>query len=278
MTGAALGSVIPGIGTVAGAIGGGVLGGLAGLWGGDGGQSDQNARLAAYDRELRNRQAPQVNGQFNAGPSQYEQNRGSMLAYLNAQARGLGPSVAANQMRMASDRAVGSQGALAAGAAGRGMSAGAAFRGAANNTAAIQQQGAQDAANARIQEMTNAQGLYANAMGQAVGQTNQASQFNAQQNQQIALANLDAQLRAQGMNDAQRMAILQQYGQQVGPGLGSQILAGGASAMPLLMAQMQKPATPDPNPNPRQYGGNTQLGPTGALNGSNQNFGVNLNP
>ena len=203
----------------------------AGLWGGQSDASAQRNRLAEYERATAGRPIRELGPANLAGNSGYEANRAAMIAQLEAMARGQGPSVAQNQMREAMDRSTGAQTGMAQGAAGRGMSAGAAFRTAGNNMAAIQTQGARDTTNARVMEQQGALNQLSGAVGTAVGQQNQQAQFNAGQQNQMQVAQLDADLRQQGMNDANRLAILQMYQQNIRPSLGARLGAVGVAGL-----------------------------------------------
>lgn len=224
------------------AIGGGV-GLLGGLFGSDG--------AGAYEEQLKQlaagygaRTAPQ--GQANmAGRSGLEGNRAALIAQLEAQARGQGPSAARLQMQEAMDRASGAQASAAAGAGGRGVNAGAALRNASNNTAAIQMQGARDTATMRAQEQLAATQQLGGVIGQGVGMDNQMSQWNAGAQNQMTQANMAAMLQQLGLNDRAQLEALMRAMGGAGPGMGTQILAGGASAMPSLMQMTQpKPTQP----------------------------------
>jgi hypothetical protein len=81
----------------------------------------------------------------------------------------------------------------------RGSGAGQAALGAANNAAAIGLSGAGQSQQAALQDQTHAQGLLT-----------QAAQAGRGQDIQTQIANMDAQLKAMGMNDAARIAYLQQ--------------------------------------------------------------------
>jgi hypothetical protein len=211
------------------AIGGG-LGLLGGLFGG-GGQSDYQEQLKQLAAGYGKRTAPQMTA-TTAGQSQFRQNQAGLIAQLEAMARGQGPSAAALQMRDAMDRASATQASAAAGAGGRGVNAGAAMRQAMNNTAAVQSQGARDTATLRAQEQLNAIGQLGQVVGQARGQDDQMSQFNAGQTNGAAEANLRAKLQMIGLNDESQLRALMAAMGVAGPGLGASILAGGANAFP----------------------------------------------
>lgn len=217
------------------AIGAGV-GILGGLFGGDGQAANQQYkdRLSKLADSFSGREAPQT------GYSGFRDQQAGMISQLQAMAMGQGPSAAAIQMREAMDRAAAAQTSAAAGAGGRGVNQGAAYLNAANNTAAIMAQGARDTSALRAQEQIN-----------ATGQLSQALQASRQADEATNMANLQAKLHVLGLNDeGQLRALLGAVGVNTGPGLGTQILAGGASALPSIL-QM--------NSNSQQGGGGLPL-------------------
>lgn len=228
MTGASLGSVAGPWGTAIGGGLGAVVGGLGGLFGGT---NDYEARLKKLAEGYGNRQAPQAGQSARGEYSDFRQNQAGLISQLEAMARGEGPSAAAIQMREAMDRAAGAQASAAAGAGGRGVNAGAAFRNASNNTAAIQAQGARDTATLRAQEQLNATGLLGQTIGQGRAADENMNQFNAGQQNNMSQFNVDAQLRAMGINTQAQLQALAQAAGQAGPGFGSQMLGAGASAV-----------------------------------------------
>jgi len=142
------------------------------------------------------------------------------------------------------DRAAGAQASAAAGAGGRGVNAGAAYRNATNNTAAIQAQGARDTATLRAQEQFNATQQLGGVLAQGRAADESMSQFNTGQTNQMSQANLEAKLRAMGITtQAQLQALLGAMG-AAGPGLGTQLLAGGASALPMMLNRQPTPSSP----------------------------------
>lgn len=221
-------------GAMAGSFGGPVgmgigaaVGGVLGLFGGGG--EDPNKRYRQMLEEYSRRQATQMGPAAQAGNSSLMGNRSSLVAQLEAMARGEGPSAAAIQMREAMDRAAGAQASAASGAGGRGVNAGAAMRNAQNNTAAITAQGARDTATLRAQEQMSAIGQLGGVIGQGIATDNQHSQFNTGQLNQHQIENL----RAIGIHNQQQLnAIISAMGgtQAPQPGMGTQILAGGANA------------------------------------------------
>lgn len=225
-------------GGVPGAIIGGALGGLGGLFGSDG--SDEfTQRLKDLAEGYGKRRAPQGQAQYGA-TSGFRQNQAGLIAQLEAMARGEGPSAASMQMRDAMDRAAGAQASAAAGAGGRGVNAGAALRNATNNTAAIQAQGARDTATLRAQEQMGAIGQLGQTIGQGRAADENLGMFNAHEGNTMTEANMQSVLQQLGLNDkAQLQALLQAMG-AAGPGTGTQLLAGGAQAVPGLLQYGQQ--------------------------------------
>ncbi len=233
--GAAGGAMAGGaFGGLPGAAIGGVLGGLGGLFGG-GGQSKYQDQLQKLSNGYGNRTAPQTGPASQAGNSAFRGNQAGLIAQLEAMARGEGPSAAALQMREAMDRATGAQASAAAGAGGRGVNAGAAMRQAMNNTAAIQSQGARDLGVQRVGEQLGAISQLGSTVAQGRAADEATSQFNAGQQNNSSLANMQARLQMFGINDeAQLRSLMGAMGVQQ-PAMGTSILAGGASAVPGLL-------------------------------------------
>lgn len=215
-------------GAVGGPIGagiGGIAGGLLGYFGGDNGDDAYKQKLDAYYADLANRQAPQ------AGPAaqgQYSGFRGAqsaMIGRLDAMSQGQGPSLAKQQFAQATDRNIGAQQAM--GATGRGGAMGA-FN-AANNMGMLGTQAAQGSAMARTNEQTQAYQQLGMSLYGARNADEDMNKFNAGQQNQTMLANLDARLKAMGLNDQARLQILAQMGGQANqPTTGDQLMAGGA--------------------------------------------------
>jgi hypothetical protein len=240
MTGAAIGSLGGPVGTAIGAGAGALLGGAAGYFGSQGAASYEDS-LKRLSEKYGNRPAPQAGPAAQGAYSQFRQNQAGLIAQLEAMSRGHGPSAAAIQMREAMDRAAGAQASAAAGAGGRGVNAGAALRGAMNNTAAVQAQGARDTATMRAAEQLAAIQQLGSAIHQGRGADENMNQFNATEQNRMAQANLEAKLRALGINtQAQLQAFMAAMG-AAGPGLGTQLLAGGASAFPMTLQRAQMP-------------------------------------
>jgi hypothetical protein len=233
--GAAVGTaILPGWGT---AIGAGI-GGIAGYFSGDNGDSgyqDQLKSLAAGFGQRGGMQAQTVQAQG----SGFRQNQAGLIAQLEAMARGDGPSAATTQMRESMDRAAGAQASAAAGAGGRGVNQGAALRNASNNTAAIQAQGARDLGLQRVQEQLGSINSLGQNISSARGADDQMSQFNAGQTNQTNIANMSAHLQLLGLNDKSQLEALMMAMKSAGPGLGTSIMAGGATAAPGLAQAFQ---------------------------------------
>jgi hypothetical protein len=232
-----------GVGGGYGAAIGGVLGGLGGLFGADDDKKRFQEMLEKMAGSFQGRVAPQGSAQV-AGASPLTANRAGLISQLEAQARGEGPSAAQIQMREAMDRAAGAQASAAAGAGGRGINSGAAMRNAMNNTAAIQGQGARDTATMRAQEQLNAQNQLGQAIGYGINADQGLNQFNAGQQNHMQQVNMDAILRQLGLNDQSQLQALQLAMGGAGPGLGTQIMAGGATAAPQLFQMFGKKPPP----------------------------------
>jgi hypothetical protein len=255
LQGAAGGAMLGGsIGGPWGAAIGGGLGLLGGLAGGDPNE-EYRRQLEALGSKYGRMKAPQAGPAQTAGMSGFRQNQAGLISQLEAMGRGEGPSAAQIQMREAMDRAAGAQASAAAGAGGRGVNAGAALRGAMNNTAAVQAQGARDTATLRAQEQFNALQQLGQVIGQGRGQDEQLGMFNAGQQNDMAQANLMAAMQTLGIQtEAELKAVLGAMG-GAGAGLGSSIMAGGASALPFMLQRRMNSG--------QQGGQNYSLGPSG---------------
>lgn len=225
--GALAGSMIaPGIGT---AIGGG-LGLLAGFMPSSTGDEDKNKQmLMDFYGQAGGRAAPQAGPADQSAYSGFRANQSGLISRLEAMANGQGPSLARQMFEQATDRNVRSQQAIAASGRGGPLSQ----LTAANNTAMLGANAAQGGAIARTNEQMQAIGQLGGVIAQGRSADEGNNQFNAQQNNQLAIQNLDARLRTMGMNDQARLQILSQLGgnaqaQASRPGLGDQMLAGGA--------------------------------------------------
>lgn len=218
---------------VGGPLGAAVGGGLGLLGGFGGGENENDARqramLEQYYAQVGRRQAPQAGPAASAATSGFRSNQSALVSRLEAMANGQGPSLAKQQFEQATDRNMRGQQAMAA--SGRGGPL--AQLTAANNMAGLGANAAQGSALARTNEQMQAIGQLGGVIAQGRGADEQVSMYNAGQYNNTALANLDARLRSMGMNDQARLGILSQLGgqntrQANQPGLGDQILAGGA--------------------------------------------------
>jgi hypothetical protein len=231
MGGATAGMAVGGpIGALIGGIGGGLFGGI----GGDP-QSEYQAMLKRLQAGYQNRVAPQMGQAYQAGQSQLMGNRAQLIAQLEAQARGDGPSAARQQMQQAADRTAQMMASNAAGAGGRGVNAGAAMRNAGNQAANVMQQNNQNMGIMRAQEQLNAVGQLGQNINAGIGQDNAMSQFNAGQMNDRNSLNAQLQMQMLGLNDRSQLQAIQMGMGGAGQGLGTSLMAGGAMAAPMLM-------------------------------------------
>lgn len=225
-------------GPVGAAVGGGV-GLLSGFLGGQtDDESKQRQMLMDYYKQVGARQAPQAGPADQSAYSGFRTNQSGLVSRLEAMANGQGPSLARQQFEQATDRNVRSQQAIAA--SGRGGPLAQLTQ--ANNTAMLGANAAQGSALARTNEQMGAISQLGGVIAQGRSADEGNNQFNASQNNQMAQANLDARLKAMGMDDKTRMEILSQLGgnnaNQAGrPGMGDQLLAGGAGMFSLAATQ-----------------------------------------
>lgn len=154
-------------------------------------QSARAALLAQGTRPF----DPRSVGQAHQGP-EYGRWQVPLADRLQALAEGRGPSAAQHQMQDAMARAASSQGSLARGAASRGVGAGAAFRQAANQTAALQSQGARDAGLMRVQEQLGANQLLGGVAQGMRDSGDRLRQFNVGQRNLAALQNRGMDIQA----------------------------------------------------------------------------------
>lgn len=203
----------------AGAIIGGGLGLLGGLFGGGG--------LTPEQEEAQKRMMALSNGGFDprqAGQSDIRGQQMAQLQRLTALAEGRGPSLAQQQMNVGLDQAQAANQAMAGSATTRGVGPGAAYRNAASTGAAQQQNMIGQAGMARAAEQLGALQQLTGAQYGARGQDEQLGMFNAGQYN-------DASLRDRLL----RMEALQNVmGNKPGAGSGDSLLAGGASLYSLL--------------------------------------------
>lgn len=227
------------VGGLPGAFVGGALGLLGGFGGGESEQEKrQREMLMQFYSQTGGRTAPQAGEAASAAMSGFRSNQSALISRLEAMANGQGPSLARQQFEQATDRNMRGQQAMAA--SGRGGPL--AQLTAANNMASLGANAAQGSALARTNEQMQAIGQLGGVIAQGRGADEQVSMFNAGQFNNTSLANLDARLRTMGMNDQARLGILSQLGglnqsQANRPGLGDQILAGGAGMYAMKAGQ-----------------------------------------
>lgn len=248
LSGAGMGMAIGG--PMGGLIGGGLGllgGGLSGLFGG--GESDNDAKmrqmLMDYYNNVQGRQAPQAGPAAQAGYSDFRSNQSDLINRLDAMSKGQGPSLAMQQFQQATDRNMASQQALAAGGRGGPL---ASFN-AANNMGMLGANAAQGSAQARIAEEQMALGMLGQNISAGRGADENTNQFNAGQQNDMQRANLEAKLRAMGMNDQAIQATLAQLGGQNArqaqtPSFADQLMGGGAGLFAFGAGQMGNKQAP----------------------------------
>lgn len=206
---------------------------LNGLGIGGGGNVDGvDKSLRGYMGVTNSRATPQAGPAAVAQTSGFRNNQQDLVNRLEMLSRGQGPSLAAEQLRQATDRNMKQQSSIAQ--SGRGNAALAGIQ-ASNASGALGAQAASDSAVARIAEQQMALQQLGGAIGQGRQQDQDLSQFNALQNNYRDQFNIEAQLRARGMNDEQIRALLQMRmgaAQAKDQGsLGNQLMAGGAGLL-----------------------------------------------
>jgi len=240
-TGATIGSVAGPYGAAIGGVIGGIGGGLAGLFGGDDGGAEQAAqeqqkRLEEFRQKLLGRQDLQLGPAAQGVTSDFRTSQQGLIDRLDALSKGQGPSLAGEQLKQATDRNMAQQQSIAQSGHGNATLANLV---AANNSQNLGQAAAQQAAIARIVETQAATQQLGQVSGQARAQDEQASQFNAQQRNFQAQANLEAKLKMMGLSDSAITSIMSQQGSLIGqqaaiagrPTMGDQIFAGGVGAL-----------------------------------------------
>lgn len=230
-------------GAVGGPLGAGIGAVAGGLLGAFGSQSNPyQQQMEAFSRMGSPQRGPAAQGQL----SGFRQNQSQLVAQLEAQARGEGPSLAAQQLREASDRNSRNQQAMAAGTGGPNAAL-AQFQAAQMGQMGAAQN-AQQAAAARIQEQYNAQSQLGLTLHGARGMDEEMSRYNAGAQNSQASDNLQAKLQNRGM---QFGALSTLYGDKAGdPSMGEQILGAGAGLYGFYAGQRgntpQAAAAPSP--------------------------------
>jgi hypothetical protein len=215
------------------AIGGGVLGGLAGLFGSDP-AAEQQKRWEQFYNQTGGRQAPQLGPAHQAGYSGFRANQSNLINRLEAMSRGEGPSISREMLNQAVDKNTKNQMAMAQ--SGRGNAALAA-QNAANNVGMLNAQASQDAALGRVQEQMGAlQALGLNIHG-ARGADEDMNRYNTGARNNRDEFNVGNQMNMYQLNDAARIAALNGMGGNQGPAIGDTILSGGAGLASFLAGQ-----------------------------------------
>lgn len=281
MTGAAAGAALGPWGAAAGGVIGGALGYFSG-----GDEEPAGGKLQHYDaatgqllgmaQSAQGRYAPTISAS-ELGRQYIDQSRGGMMDTAGR----LG-SIANGQQAGAGELAVNRQvGAATAGQLGaarmaRGANAALAYRNAMRNTSDIGLAGAGQAAQAQMQDQSNANAQLGQIYGSMYGLDAGVAGQNAQLAQQAALANQGAQMTQQQLNDAREQAALAQLlgwdsgnnGSNLGwaqynaaqPNVGAGIMQGaGQLALAYANNQNRQP-TPAPMPSAPQDGGITSPG------------------
>ena len=235
LTGATIGSVGGPMGTAVGAGVGAIAGGVAGWFGGGDEKDEYQRKLEELAAHYANMSAPELGQAAQGVQSQLVSNRAALISQLEAQARGEGPSAAAQMMQRGADSAVRGMTAQASGAGGRGVNAGAAMREAQNAGVGMQMQNLQNTGIIRSQEQLNAQGQLGQNISQGISSDNQMSQFNAGQNNQFAMQQALLEMQQRGLASGTSMQSLQMGAGMAQPGMGTSLLAAGANSVPQLM-------------------------------------------
>jgi hypothetical protein len=203
------------------------------------------------------RAAPQAGPAQLAQTSGFRDNQQELISRLEALSKGQGPSLAAEQLRQATDRNMKQQASIAQ--SGRGNAALAGIT-ASNASAGLGAQAASDSAVARIAEQQMALQQLGGAIGQGRGQDQDLSQFNALQQNYRDQFNIEAQLRARGLDDAAIQAILQMKqaaaANKQANSFGNQLMAGGAGLLSMTGTNAKgggAPAGPTPAWNLPRY-------------------------
>lgn len=218
------------LGGIPGAVVGGAVGGLAGLWGSGNPNDDKlRAQQEWFMKQLGGREADQMGAPAQSGYSDFRGNQTGLVNRLETMANGQGPSVSREQFKAATDRNNAQQMAMAASGHGGPLAA----MGAANNMGQLGAQAAQGSAMGRVAEQMGAIQQLGGTINQGRQADENTNQWNAgAQNDQMR-ANLDARLKGMQLNDDARLRLMSLMGgnnqaQATRPGLGDQVLAGGA--------------------------------------------------
>ena len=209
----------------AGAVVGGVLGGLGGIFGGQGGDPYEKEKRAYLD-QISGRTAPQLGPAYQSGYSDFRKNQQRLIAGLEDQAAGRGPSVSREMLNQATNRNIATQNALQAGGQGNQALAGMT---AANNIGRLQADASQSAALGKVQEQANAQNMLGQQIWSGRNSDEDTNRFNTSANNNRDEFNVNNQMLMGQMNDKARLGIMG-MGYQGGPAsTGDSILSGGAA-------------------------------------------------
>lgn len=201
-------------------------------------QDDINKRMEEYYKQIQGRTAPQIGPASHSAVSGFRNNQQDLIQRLEAMSRGEGPSLAREQMKASTDRNMAQQSSIAQ--TGRGNAALAGIT-AANNSARLGAQSAQDTGMLRVQEQLGAFGQLGGAINQGRTSDEGNTQFNALQNNYRDQANLEAMLKSRGLDDQAIQSIIQgQMSMANRPRLGDQLMAGGAGLLSLGATQGKK--------------------------------------
>lgn len=236
-TGATIGSVGGPYGAVIGGAIGAVGGGLMGYFGSDDNDPEKK-RMEDFRKQVAERGIPQVGPASLGQVSGYRANQQELVRRLEAMSRGEGPSLATEQLKQATDRNVAQQMSMAQ--SGRGNATLANIV-ASNNIGQLGQGAAQQAAIARIAEQQMAMQQLGGAVQQGRAADEDLSRFNAMQQNFADQANLEAKLRAMGLNDEAILRVMKmQQDRAMQPTVGDQLLAGGTGSLGMWAANQKK--------------------------------------
>lgn len=190
----------------------------------------QKRQMEEYMRQVQNRGAPQAGQAQQSAMSGFRSNQQDLISRLEAMSKGQGPSLAMEQLRAATDR----NNAVQAGMANSGRGGPLAHLTAANNMGRLGAQSAQDSASARIAEQQMALGMLGQNIQAGRGADEDITKFNALQTNFRDQFNVEAQLRARGLDDEAIARIMQQQTMlNSRPTFGDQLMGGGAGLMSL---------------------------------------------
>jgi hypothetical protein len=266
-------------GSAFGPLGTGVGAGVGLLTGFLGGENEQDANQRRMLMDYYNRgvgPAPQAGPAANSAYSGFRGNQTGLVNRLESMANGQGPSLARQQFEQATDRNMRAQQALASSGKGGPLSQ----LTLANNVGMLGAHAAQGSVLARTNEQMGAIDRLGGVIAQGRGADEQTNMFNAGQRNNTELANLRARLDAMGLDAQTKMQILSHLGEQNArqagqPGLGDQILAGGAGmysmgATQRAQARASQGSAPAPGAGPSGIPMNSTINPF-------QSQGFNLN-